>query len=97
MAQHGIYHDVSGWFVVPPSSSREAHIGGQDTAATTLCKLGAAQGIDCAVMTQAGNHDWAFAAGAFAAALPWLAGQLRTAGAPRTGFPGEPPALAANP
>jgi S-formylglutathione hydrolase FrmB len=97
MAQHGIYRDVSGWFVVPPSSIREANIGGQDTAATTLCKLGAAQGIDCAVMTQAGNHDWTFAASAFAAALPWLAGQLRTAGAPRMGFPGEPPALAANP
>jgi S-formylglutathione hydrolase FrmB len=97
MAQHGIYRDVSGWFVVPPSSNREANIGGQDTAATTLCKLGAAQGIDCAVMTQAGKHDWTFAADAFAAALPWLAGQLRTAGAPRMGLPGEPPTLAANP
>ncbi|WP_197739966.1 alpha/beta hydrolase-fold protein [Mycolicibacterium sp. P9-64] len=50
----------------------------QTEAANTLCGLGAANGITCAVVTQNGKHDWPFAAHAFAAALPWLAGQIGT-------------------
>jgi S-formylglutathione hydrolase FrmB len=43
-----------------------------------LCNAAAANGIDCAVATQPGRHDWPFAAQAFAAALPWLASTLGT-------------------
>ncbi len=48
---------------------------GQDLAANTLCGLGSAHGIRCTVVTQPGRHDWPFAAQAFGAALPWLAGR----------------------
>jgi S-formylglutathione hydrolase FrmB len=51
---------------------------GQDAAANSLCATGAANGIACAVVTQPGNHDWPFAAQAFAASLPWLAATLGT-------------------
>jgi S-formylglutathione hydrolase FrmB len=47
------------------------------------------QGIRCAVVARAGKHDWPFAASAFATALPWMAGQLRT--------PGVPPGLISGP
>ena len=52
----------------------------QTAAANSLCATGSADGIKCAVVTQPGKHDWPFAAHAFAAALPWLAGQLGTPG-----------------
>ncbi len=61
---------------------------GQDVAANTLCTLGSTHGIRCTVMTQPGRHDWPFAARAFAAALPWLAGRLGTPGVPRLPLPG---------
>jgi len=51
---------------------------GQDAAAYSLCNAAAASGINCAVATQPGRHDWPFAAQAFAAALPWLASTLGT-------------------
>ncbi|MBV9516211.1 MAG: esterase family protein, partial [Mycobacteriaceae bacterium] len=51
---------------------------GQDAAAQSLCRVGRAHGIRCTVITQAGRHDWPFAATAFAAALPWLATHLGT-------------------
>jgi S-formylglutathione hydrolase FrmB len=85
IARHGHYHGVSGWFMVAPSSNRDANVGGQDIAAQSLCNLAIGQGIDCSVLAQPGNHDWTFAAGAFAAALPWLAGHLGTTGVPRLG------------
>ena len=56
--------------------------GDQTTAADSLCALGAANGIDCAVIAQPGKHDWPFAARVFAAALPWLAGAIDTPGDP---------------
>jgi S-formylglutathione hydrolase FrmB len=71
-------------------------LGGQDemalpddqtTAAKTLCKLGRANGIECAVVAQPGHHDWPFASRAFGAALPWLAGWLGTPEVPRIGLP----------
>ncbi|OBG63691.1 hypothetical protein A5702_22050 [Mycobacterium sp. E3339] len=68
--------------------------GNQTAAAYSLCALGRANGIDCAVLAQPGKHDWPFADRAFAAALPWLAGRLGTPGIPRTALPGTaPPAL----
>jgi S-formylglutathione hydrolase FrmB len=70
----------------------------QTAAAYSLCSLGRANGIDCAVVPQPGKHDWPFADRAFAAALPWLAGQLGTPAIPRIAFPGtSPPATTAGP
>lgn len=88
MARHGTYRDVSGWFAIAPASDRDANAGGQDVAAKSLCGLGVALGIDCAVVAQPGKHDWVFAAAAFAAALPWLAGRLETPRTQRIAFPG---------
>jgi len=70
-------------------ASREAaaNPGNQTTAAYSLCALGRASGIDCAVVPQPGKHDWPFADRAFAAALPWLAGRLGTTGVTRTSLP----------
>jgi S-formylglutathione hydrolase FrmB len=67
--------------------------GDQAAAAESLCDLGRAHGIDCTVVAQPGRHDWPFASKAFAAALPWLAGQLDTPGVPRI----EPPSTPAAP
>ena len=61
--------------------------GDQTIAAYQLCDLGRASGIACAVEQQPGKHDWPFAAGAFKAALPWLAGQLGTPGVARIPLP----------
>jgi S-formylglutathione hydrolase FrmB len=75
-------------------------LGGQDNirypddqtaAAHRLCKLGRANGIDCAVVAQPGKHDWPFASRAFAKALPWLAGELDTPGVPFIALPSESP------
>ena len=75
-------------------------LGGQDAAARTndqaaaansLCAIGAANGINCAVVMQPGKHDWPFAEHAFAAALPWLAGQIGTPGVNPQPLPGPPP------
>ncbi|ORV65335.1 hypothetical protein AWC03_02455 [Mycobacterium europaeum] len=65
--------------------------GNQTAAAYSLCALGRANGIDCAVVPQPGKHDWPFADRAFTAALPWLAGRLGTPGIARTALPGTPP------
>ena len=67
------------------------HLSDQAAAANSLCALGAANGITCSVVMQPGKHDWPFADHAFAAALPWLAGQVRTPGVPRLGLPGASP------
>jgi S-formylglutathione hydrolase FrmB len=66
--------------------------GDQAAAAESLCDLGRAHGIDCTIVTRPGNHDWPFASNAFAAALPWLAGQLDTPGVPRIAPPSLPAA-----
>jgi hypothetical protein len=42
-------------------------------------------------VAQPGKHDWPFAAHAFAAALPWMAGQLGTPGASPVPLPTPPP------
>ncbi|ORB41598.1 hypothetical protein BST39_12090 [Mycobacterium paraseoulense] len=74
-------------------ASREAAAdpGNQTAAAYSLCAVGRANGIDCAVLAQPGRHDWQFADRVFATALPWLAGRLGTPGIPRTSLPGAAP------
>jgi S-formylglutathione hydrolase FrmB len=74
ITRHGRYADVAGWFDV----NATARPNDQAAAANSLCSLGTADGIDCAVVTQPGGHDWPFASRAFAAALPWLAAKLGT-------------------
>jgi S-formylglutathione hydrolase FrmB len=63
----------------------------QTAAAETLCELGRANGVSCAIVAQPGKHDWPFASTAFTAALPWLAGRLGTPGVPRIALPSAPP------
>jgi S-formylglutathione hydrolase FrmB len=81
---------------VPAADTGAVGLGGQDAipgpndqtvAAESLCRLGRAHGIDCAVVAQPGRHDWPFASRAFASALPWLAGQIGTPGVPRIPLP----------
>lgn len=61
----------------------------QAAAAASLCALGRAKGIDCAVVAQSGKHDWPTAGTAFATALPWLAGRLGTPDVPRIPLPSK--------
>lgn len=82
ITRHGPYQGLSGSFSV---------VAGQDNAATTLCGLGRANGIVCALTTVPGRHDWPFAGRAFTEVLPWLAGQLGTPTAPRVPLPGASP------
>ena len=86
MTRHGAYQGVSGWFAISGNPAP----GGQTGAANALCGVGSANGIDCAVVAEPGKHDWPFAARAFAAALPWLAGQIETPGVPSVALPGPP-------
>jgi S-formylglutathione hydrolase FrmB len=67
-----------------------AHSSAQMSAASSLCALGAAKGINCAVVTQPGKHDWPFADHAFSVALPWLASQIGTPGIAAQPLPGSP-------
>lgn len=64
---------------------------GQDFAANSLCTTASSHGIRCAVVAQPGRHDWPFAAEAFAAALPWLAGRLDTPEVATAALPGLVP------
>ena len=92
ITKHGPYDEVSGLFVVsgaltdnhgnatPPTNP-------ESTAADILCALGSARGIQCAVTAEPGRHDWQFAGRAFAATLPWLAGQINTPGVARIPLP----------
>jgi S-formylglutathione hydrolase FrmB len=102
ISRHGRYTGIAGWFAVHGGQQPQPHVtpavnrgptnpGDQGFAANALCGLGSANGIDCAVVSQAGKHDWPFAAKAFAAALPWLAGQLGTPDVPRVPFPAPAP------
>jgi S-formylglutathione hydrolase FrmB len=65
----------------------------QTVAAESLCELGRANGINCAVVAQPGRHDWPFAGNAFAAALPWLAGRLGTPEVPWIALPSSWPSV----
>jgi S-formylglutathione hydrolase FrmB len=70
--------------------------GNPGAATASLCGLGRANGIDCAVVAQPGKHDWPTAATVFATALPWLAGQLGTPDVARIPLPGTPSAPASS-
>ena len=77
---------VSAWFDI--SADAASNGNDQAAAANSLCVLGTANGIKCAVVARPGKHDWPFASHAFAAALPWLASQLGTPGVPAVAMPG---------
>jgi S-formylglutathione hydrolase FrmB len=110
MSKHSRYQDISAWFGINengPSTPRVIPVAAdaapmtatddsQSAAAVSLCALGSANGIDCAVVAQPGNHDWPFAGRVFATSLPWLAGSVGTPGVPRTALPALPalPAVA---
>ena len=64
-----------------------SHTDDQTEAASTLCSLGRANGIDCAVVATPGRHNWPFASEAFASSLPWLAGRIGTPSVPRIPLP----------
>jgi len=81
IAKH-TYRDVAGWYDISGSGTSRV-VPAQTVAANSLCNLGSTHGISCAVIAQPGKHDWPFAAQAFTAALPWLAGQVGTPGVPR--------------
>jgi S-formylglutathione hydrolase FrmB len=101
------WFDISGTAAAapPPTAVNAANNGGdghggrdaagrttdQTAAANSLCGLGTSNGIRCAVVDQGGKHDWPFAAHAFAAALPWLAGQVGTPGMEPLPLPTPPP------
>jgi S-formylglutathione hydrolase FrmB len=101
--RHGSYEGVAGWFAVSEPNKVPAISGAAlqevpgerapesnpTAAARTLCRLGSEHGIDCAVVPAGGKHDWPFAAAAFASALPWLAWQIDTPGAPEVALPGS--------
>ena len=94
ITRHGPYLGIDGWFDV--SVGRGGRVGphnstDQTAAANSLCAVGGANGIKCAVVSQPGKHDWPFAAHAFAAALPWMASQLGTPGVPFIPLPGPSP------
>ncbi|HVC73733.1 MAG TPA: esterase family protein, partial [Mycobacteriales bacterium] len=73
--------------------------GDQTDAANSLCSLGRANGITCAVIATPGKHDWPFAMDVFTSSLPWLAGQIGTPGVPRIPLPraAAPPGPSAAP
>lgn len=97
ITKHGPYSGVAGWFDVNGSTATiqtSTSKNDQAGAANSLCALGTANGIDCAVVSQPGKHDWPFASHAFAAALPWLAGQIGTPDVPPTPLPNAAPSPA---
>jgi S-formylglutathione hydrolase FrmB len=103
ITKHGRYHGVSGWFAISNSPQKQRIIpdlannsgshrsrddpGGQTDAANTLCGLGKANGITCAVIAAPGQHTWQFAEQVFASSLPWLAGQIGVPGVARNPLP----------
>ena len=75
LTRHGPYVGEAGMFVTGMASFGQAT---QADAAQKLCATGRSVAVDCTVVTQAGPHDWPFAATAFAQALPWLAAAVHT-------------------
>ncbi|OBA71629.1 hypothetical protein A5641_01470 [Mycobacterium sp. 1554424.7] len=89
------HHDmtvVDGSAMIAAGRGAAADPANQAAAAASLCALGRANGIDCAVVAQPGKHDWPTAGTAFATALPWLAGRLGTPDVSRIPLPGTAPA-----
>ncbi|WP_242456295.1 alpha/beta hydrolase family protein [Mycolicibacterium sp. P1-18] len=108
MAAHGPYVGLAGWFAPsttgdpvyrPAAAGQPADPNSDDVdpsdheaVSTFLCSVASGVGIPCAVVPVGGNHDFATAATAFGAALPWLAGRLGTPGVPAVDLPGAMPA-----
>jgi S-formylglutathione hydrolase FrmB len=61
------------------------------STADQLCQLLSGHGIECAVVSYSGAHDFISAGNGLADALPWLAGKIGTPGVPRRPLPGGPP------
>ena len=62
ITKHGPYTGVAGWFDVNGSTATIQRAQERPgAAANSLCALGAANGINCAVVNQPGKHDWPFA------------------------------------
>lgn len=59
--------------------------------ANQLCQLLSAHGVECAVASYSGGHDFPSAANGMADALPWLAGKIGTPGVAPRPLPGQPP------
>jgi S-formylglutathione hydrolase FrmB len=59
-------------------------------AAQYLCELASDYGVECAVVSDPGKHDWPSAASAFPITLPWLAGKIGVPGVPALPMPGAP-------
>jgi S-formylglutathione hydrolase FrmB len=107
IAKHGAYSGLSGWFAVsvdtstvyraptdagpPPTDDADPNPEDHAAIANRLCQSASSHGIECAVVSNPGKHDFSSAASAFAAALPWLAGKLGTPGVPPIAMPGAPP------
>jgi len=56
--------------------------------ADKLCALLSGHNVECSVVSYSGSHDFPSAGDGFAAALPWLAGELDTPGAEKRPMPG---------
>ena len=90
-AQHRLTTAAGAGAVAVGTHDTAANPEGQDFAANSLCTTASSRGIRCAVVAQPGRHDWPFAAKAFAAALPWLAGRLDTPDVATAALPGLVP------
>ncbi len=82
------YNDIAAWYDINGPELSRGPLPAQTVAAHSLCGLGSARGIRCAVVERPGKHDWPYAAQAFTAALPWLAGQVGTPGVAWLPLPG---------
>ncbi len=82
------YNDIAAWYDINGPELSRGPLPAQTVAAHSLCGLGSARGIRCAVVERPGKHDWPYAAQAFTAALPWLAGQVGTPGVAWLPVPG---------
>ena len=58
--------------------------------ADKLCALLSGHNVECSVVSYSGSHDFPSAGDGFAAALPWLAGELHTPEAEKRPMPGAP-------
>ena len=107
MVEHGHYQGMSAWFGISGTEPPVYRAGAADPngvgvpqpsnvwdhteVAKYMCALASVHGIQCAVVSQPGKHDFPSAVGMFASSLPWLAGKLGTPGVPRVPLPGEGP------
>ena len=84
-----VYRPPTGTEPAPPRGLAGT-IPSEDHAAIAnqLCQILSGYGIECAVVANPSGHDFASAASAFAASLPWLAGRLGTTGVPKIALPG---------